>query len=382
MERRLTTWHDALLEASLAAQRLGLSLHNEQLRQATMNALNFVFSLTWRSLKMREKIVTPDAVTKTGVTYTAADRLATLGTGTWPTWAAGQVAVAGTNDARITWNTGDTIKLESDLFGSDQSNAQVTVAKGWYATAHPISNVHSVTWNGNVLVGVHDAKTIEQTLQYTPIGTPLYFMVGSHRAFPEWRRLGVYPYPQTSGTLEVIYTRSYRPPVRTGFESDLADKYVKYDSQSKVQLWDGSQAVDWPSDAVGCVLRIGTATQAPGGLYAVEQPYHECMIEAIDSGDSTVAIVTPSPPSWADARKLLLSSWMDLDFLWPVYAAAVAQNVGMSVAVKDTIRRQLDVRLRTALAEARRQDRLLAEGQKLQVLPGGQSTVVLYSESQ
>lgn len=240
----------------------------------------------------------------TGGTY---ERMVTLTSGTWPTWAAeGTVAIDDVRYRVATRESGTVITLHAD------QNPGADVSSGTDYTLMQDTYTLPADFSGSLTPLVPSSRNFH----YLPpsrwhrssrlngqSGTPTRYTMFQSPDYPDRLALAVEPYPTSAETLDCLYQRKPREP-RT--EKESTGTITVSSGATSVA---GSGTV-FTQAHVGCVLRLGTATTEPTGNEG-SSPYAEELI--VRKVTSTTALELYSAAASAHtAVKYTLSDPIDV----------------------------------------------------------------------
>lgn len=242
----------------------------------------------------------------------SSERLVTLTTGTWPTWARfGRIKIANVVYPIAARLSNSTIQLDEDVNpGTDiASGTSYTLFQNQYALPSDFRRLGDVIHENNSQVtGAMDQTEWLRLERNGPTsGTASRWSLIADPDLGGQMMLAIDPYPTAAATLQFIYQRSPRPVRLTGFESSSTVGTV---SASAAGTTVTGTNTTFTSDMVGSFIRIGTSSDAPDGLGGAK-PYVE-QRKIVSRASATSIEVYPAFTYAASGAKYRVSDPIDI----------------------------------------------------------------------
>lgn len=299
------------------------------LRQAVQSAyreLTFVRDWRYYSVRGRISVVAPYttgtiAYDHTGGTY---ERMVTLTTGTWPTWARYGRLIIGTDLYEVDERKSSsviTLKADSNPGADVSSGTSYTLYRNAYTLPGDMVSVTKFqsdngTWE-LMRVAPHELIELEKRSQAS--GTQVYFsIIGSPDAYGSFA-IHFWPYPNVAENVDFLYRRRPRPMRYTGYGSAERAGTVTVSLSSQSVTGSGTS---FNAAMVGSLIRFGDATNAPEGMAGLRPFVEQKVITAVTDTEN-ITIDTPVENAHS-AVKYVVTDPVDVDpvLIEPLFACA------------------------------------------------------------
>jgi hypothetical protein len=269
----------------------------------------------WSYYKQVGRIVTSDDYSTGTVEFDytggASERMLTLTSGTWPSWAAlGSVVIDNVPYAVATRVSDSIITLtNSENPGADvAASTTYAIYRDTYVLPCDFAAIGDVVMLNQAYqlqqISVNDWVVAQKS--YRGPGTPTSYCITSDPNYFGELALRLYPYPDDSYELSFLYQRRPRPLVRHRYSTGT----VAVTSGSTTLTGTGTT---WTSDMVGSVVRIAASgeTDVPTGLSGA-QPY---LIERTITGYTSATVLTldSDPAQTLSTVKYMISDPVDVE---------------------------------------------------------------------
>lgn len=233
----------------------------------------------------------------------------TIDSGSWPAWAAGATLIIGNAKHRITERTSSTVLAADEImrpYDDIATGTEFTIAKGVYQLpsdfremSMPMAENGMQSW----ATYVTPAQWGELTRYGDSTGEPQWWTVMPDIVDSSRMAIHVYPFPDTTGTVDFTMLRMPRQIRRTGFGS--TDRVGTITSSGTAIT---GSSTSFSSDMVGSVIRIGDATNQPDGIGGNYPYLYQAYIKTYTSA---TALVAASSMGSLAGRKYTISDPID-----------------------------------------------------------------------
>lgn len=318
--QHLITYQDLIEHLVTRSQGGAYDPEQRDIRQAIQEGYDDVqHGAEWTFLMAPLRIALHGAVSSSTIAYDHTggtyERMVTLASGSWPTWAAQGTLKIGNATYLV-----DTYESSTQLTLREDSNPGADVASGTsyilyqssYALPANFKVLRDVYVEGDAtrLSYVNPREWFRQETQVIGSGSPSHFTVMGSSDEQAGLSLRVFPYPDADGTLVGLYQRRCRDLYYTGMETEATAGTVSGSAGSASVAGSGSA---FAAEMVGSVIRFSrnttTLPTARGGL----NPYREQRV--IKTRGSTTAITLTESLTYTHASSTLyvVSDPIDLD---------------------------------------------------------------------
>ncbi len=283
----MRTWHDAVQQVleTVGGQKSG----GRNIVQAKLSVQQAIQQLVterdWRYYYSPHRILTSAQYDTGTIAYDhtggSSERLVTLSSGTWPTWAEYGTLLIDSVPYEVHTRVDDTT-----LTLTEAKNPQADVASGTSYTLYRESytlpeGYESLVrvdrlndWDGCYLPP-DQFQAMRESLEFS--GQPRYFTVMADQKDPSRLAFWLYPGPQSQETFDFLFKR--RPVSLRVYDYSTSTVTVSVGMRSVT----GANSV-FTSDMAGAVIRFGAASSKPERLEATENQYdHEAVIDSVES---------------------------------------------------------------------------------------------------
>ncbi len=290
-------------------------------KRATLEAYrDLANAFNWSYLFNRGRVLTRGPFTDGTITYThtggAYERLLTLSGGIWPEWVAGATLASidspphGMIDYKVTQRISATqVVLDEQINpGEDITTPSAyTLACDTYLLPSDYTAQDQSIYEGNFggMEFVHPRAWANDLRFGNRCGVPRIYTITGDNVYPGRLTLKLSPFPSVPGqSISFLYKRRPRPLVLSLINTGTVG--VAQDSR----IVTASSAIFTPA-MVGCVLRIGTATQLPTAVVDANPAAFESTIAGYIS--ATVVTVNDGANGTYTARKFTVSDPIDIE---------------------------------------------------------------------
>jgi hypothetical protein len=293
--------------------------------QSAYRELTFVRE--WRYFQSRGRITLAAPYSTGTIVYDhtggAYERLVTLTTGTWPTWARYGRLLIDTDLYEVAERlSGTQLTLRADSNpGADVASTSYTIYRNSYTLPGDMVSVTKFQGdNGNwelLRVPPHELTELEKRSQAS--GTPVYYCIfGSPDVLASFA-ITFWPYPNAAENIDFLYRRRPRVMRYTGYGT--AERQGTVAGTATGTSITGTTTA-FTSAMIGSVIRFGDATNAPEGLGGLHPYVEQKVITAVDD-ETTLTVDTPLLNTYS-AVKYTISDPVDIDpvLIEPLFACA------------------------------------------------------------
>jgi hypothetical protein len=283
----MLTWHDAVQQVldTVGGQKTG-GRNIQAAKIAVQEALQHLpTERTWNYYLSPHRIVTSAQYDTGTITYDhtggSSERLVTLASGTWPTWAEYGTLLIDSIPYEVNRRLSDTTLT---LTASKNPEADVAAGTSYtlyresytlpagFTALHHIDRV--ADWNG-CYVSPLAFQNARESLEYS--GQPRVYTIMPDTKDPSRMAFWVYPGSQSSERIDLLFKR--RPTLLRVY--DYSTGTVTVSVGARTVTGTGSVFTSKMADAA---IRFGTTADVPGGINDVDDPYdHEAVIDTFDT---------------------------------------------------------------------------------------------------
>lgn len=239
----------------------------------------------------------------------SSERLVTLSSGTWPSWAGQGWLLIDNKTYRVNQRlTGTTLTLaENSAPGADIAAGETyTLFEPSYRLPYDCASILTC-WDMTSrvrLAGIAPVDYDERWGNQYEAGTPDYFSVFGDPWISGALRIGFYPVPADGRQIAYTYDRTQQPLRVWKYNTGTVTI-----SASSTALTGNSTV--FTSNMVGCVIRFGTTTTEPTNLEGSSPYAEERVITAVTNG--TTATLDEAVDSAYTAVKYYISDLVDVE---------------------------------------------------------------------
>lgn len=225
------------------------------------------------------------AVMITGNSGGASERMVTLTTGTWPTWARfGTLRINNVNYAVATRESSSVITLEENNNPGEDvaSGTDYTIFRESYALPAGFKQLLSPLYDlsSSYEIGfVHPSAWLQDRRYSSGSGTPLAFTIMGGRQYHGQDMVWLSPAPSEARNYDCVYLRAARPLVTEEYSTGT----VSCTASGTTLTGTGTA---WTSAHKGAVLRLSSSTTAPTAPHGSNPAAQERIITAVASATS------------------------------------------------------------------------------------------------
>ncbi len=242
----------------------------------------------------------------------ASERLLTLASGTWPTWARfGRIKIANVVYPIAARLSDTTLQLDEDVNPGADVAALTTylLFQNQYALPSDFRRIGRIFNENNAQeTGAMDQEHWLGLERSGPTsGTASRYSVLANPDLGGQMMLVIDPYPASAATLQFIYQRSYRPIRHTGFEGANTVGTIACSAGGTTVT---GTLTTFAADMVGSFIRIGTVNDLPDGIGG-SKPFVE-QAKIVSRASATSLEVYPAFTYAATASKYRISDPIDI----------------------------------------------------------------------
>lgn len=214
----------------------------------------------------------------------ASERLVTLATGSWPTWAAyGTLRVASINHKVASRTSTSVINL--DAVNNPGADIAAGTSYSLYRSEYPLPSDFKAlclpetesSFYGMTYLKPDEWNKLDR--QSSSSGTPSFFTIlGSGDLYAQ-KQIALYPYPSAAGTLDFIYQRDARKLVYSGYETNSKVGTVSCSASTTVT----GSSTQFAAAMVGSIIRFSSSTTLPDGEGGLNRYQEQRVITAVGS---------------------------------------------------------------------------------------------------
>lgn len=264
----------------------------------------------WNFLKREQFINTVPAYSTGFIAYDASggarERLVTLTDGVFPEWVGFGQLVIGNVAYDIAERVSDTqvVLAETSCPGDDLSSGTTySVVRAYYPAPDLVAKTATIqeVSPGFRFISFDWSPGYQW---WIPAGTPICVRMRRHNQQQQFRFC---PAPIVASSYRLRYMAIPRQPTLSGM---FAEGTVDVTAGARVVTFTGGTL---PLDIAGCVLRLGTDTDAPGGNDSNEDPPFTNQYEIAERISDTQLRLAEDPVADAAAAKFIIDDPIDVD---------------------------------------------------------------------